>query len=364
MIEISNHIKNIVSSDIWEHEKNEYLNSFRTDKHMIFLMQKLSDLIIKTRNNDINNKGNSPIRPLVTIEDYDDGSKKGYWLKCLEQIIKAETIKERMILNFFSRIDNGIDSMFSYAYPIEVDKDDNYFDYWFSLKLAHYKNDLGKIVDFINFQLNLNFNNDKEKFIEFLELILLQHNNFIDDRINKVCNNWIAKNKIKEIIAPVNFKKHPKFQNDYRTFYLKILSEKTLFFTSAEILLKFSDLLQSFKNLNVISEETKPQMFMNIFKSEEIDSDQKIIWTGTCIQLKWFIDAIVKSELCEDLKGLDKWLVTQKCFKLKKKNGEILEIEKYTQISDATGKVTDLKEQIEKLVMKLEEISNYTPTGV
>jgi hypothetical protein len=46
-------LKQIETLDIWEHEKKEYFNSYRSDEQLDDLRNKLEDLIIKRRKNSM-----------------------------------------------------------------------------------------------------------------------------------------------------------------------------------------------------------------------------------------------------------------------------------------------------------------------
>ena len=75
---------------------------------------------------------------------------------------------------------------------------------------------------------------------------------------------------------------------------------------------------------------------MQIFKSNSIEDKNLIRWTGTLIELKWFVQEICKKGICSHIKGIEKWQVAQNCF-LVKKEDKWKKIEKYTMISNASG---------------------------
>lgn len=141
--------------------------------------------------------------------------------------------------------------------------------------------------------------------------------------------------------------------NNYKTFYLDDTKAKY------DSLFNESDFLSGFKMLRengLICPDTKPDDFKLLFQSKELQENQLIRWNGTFYQLKIFINAICKPEICNQLseKTLDKWYVALKCFTIKKK-GKWIRIQKYQMISNSSRDKNDTF-IIEKFASILEKL--------
>ena len=139
--------------DIWTFEANQYLNEKRTDEHIIKVKSALEHQIVMSRRDQINKKLTVTINPIVTIDDYDNGTNRDYWVRHVREILGTKTIRDRVNLGYFNVFDAGLDSFFSLEQSILIDKENDQLDFWFALKLSQYKSGIKHIPDFLNYQM-------------------------------------------------------------------------------------------------------------------------------------------------------------------------------------------------------------------
>ena len=356
--------------DIWHIERELYLQNKSTDEHISKLVSVLEQEIIKTRELQIKENIEITILPFTDINEFDNGNvnQKAYWLKHLHEINNAHTTKEKIQINFFSVIDKGIDSFFTYDFAININKNNGNFDYWFALKLKQYQFGLKHLSDFLDFHLKNSFHNDYMSFKKFLKILSKQYKSeFLQEDVLDITSEWVAEkealnsNKEKENSSGYFELNERKLAGRSKTFFLKAVNENPNFFSKTPIKIGFHDVLLSLKQHFFISQNTDFEKFQKIFCGKQLKEDQKILWTGSYVELKWFVESIIKSKICIELPGIDKWLITLLCFNYyNKTQGEII-ISKYTQIAEARGKVTEKKSVIENIVKEISIICRSTP---
>jgi hypothetical protein len=136
-----------------------------------------------------------------------------------------------------------------------------------------------------------------------------------------------------------------------KSFYLDKVRDHPNILNSNNELIEAIDLL---KRTHLISEGTPLDQFRKIFQSKGLEENNLIHWTGTMIELKWLIQEICIKELCSQITGIEKWKVAQNCFSILV-NGNWARIQKYTQISNASGS-DKRKKQIKLFGEKLRKI--------
>ena len=67
--------------DIWTFEANQYLSKKRTHEQIIKVKSELEHEIVMSRRQQINKNLTVTINPIVTIDDYDNGTNKDYWVR-------------------------------------------------------------------------------------------------------------------------------------------------------------------------------------------------------------------------------------------------------------------------------------------
>jgi len=76
------------------------------------------------------------------------------------------------------------------------------FDFWFALKLRQFESKLSEIKNFLNFQLEANFNNSIIELAEFLKISIRQYQSkFLKKRVVETLKDWIE-NKLKLCTEP------------------------------------------------------------------------------------------------------------------------------------------------------------------
>lgn len=108
-------------------------------------------------------------------QDYYDRNVKQY-----SHAAKTKDLKELFSLNFF--FDKNQCYQYDYENIIDITEGSK-FIYWFALKLRQYKYEFFELENFLNFQLDTNFNNNKKLIKKYLTIIIKQHGN---DMFNKI----------------------------------------------------------------------------------------------------------------------------------------------------------------------------------
>ncbi len=411
--------------DIWYYEKYQYLSEGTPDEDIRLLKDRLEELIIYTNKWQKEEGNQITVEPFSDLARYDSGEHKGYYERHLRDWQEAKTLRERIILAFFS----VNDEFFSLLQTIYVSPSHSNFDYWLALKLSQYEKGLKYISKFCEYNLKHIYDNDFEKFKGLLEVSIRQYkNNLISENISFYVEHWIKdyesnsqKNKIDfpkktwkyetfvdEQVFEINEdieetwdhskntdntqNKEPetqhvnqeskvedsslginirnitnKLETSYRTFFLSALvKNRSIFDTENGPFMELSQLFDGIKN-EFIYPGTTYKQFMAIFQEADIKIENRIVWIGTYYELYSFIKAIEEAYICQHLKDKNKWLIAQLCFKYHtkkgKSNGQIIEITDYKKISDASGDKSHNTDKLEDFVLKLKALCDETPTG-
>ena len=349
--------------DIWPFEAHQYLMGNRTDEQTYRLKSILETQIIKTRKEQIQLYKTVTIEPIVTVADYDKNTNKDLWIRHVQDFKIATCLRDQVRLDYFFFLDKGgLDSCCLLQQDIIIDRQNDDFDLWFVLKLGQYKDGLKYINEFLNYQLQESFQNDIEKYNSFLHILIKQYkNDFLNDDIIELTIEWLSMNYLKTI-TPENIDGKRVLAGQISTFYLKKVEDNPLFLETGDGLSDIQEILFSLKTEKFIKENTGIKAFKKLFKGKALDEKEKIVWIGTKVELRWFVELIIDKNICFEIKGIDKWLIAQKCFSYQKKDGPIEAINDYRSISEARGKETARKEILEKNLEKLNKIGDATPT--
>ena len=355
----------IDTNDIWPFEAMQFLSENRSDEHILHLKSILETLIIKTRKEQIQLNKTITIEPFVTVADYDNDSNKEYWLRHIKEFKNATSLKDKVRLHYFNILDKGLDSFFSLTQEITIDRENDDFDFWFALKLGQYKDGLDGLKylnKFLKYQFEESFQSNIKNYKSFLHILMKQYKNeILNDDIIELTNEWLSMNFL-ITIDPENIDEKPKLTGQISTFYLKKIEDKPLFLERGDGLICIQEILFSLKKEKFIDYETDLKAFIKIFKGKALSEKEKIVWIGTKVELRWFVELIIKKNICLEINGIDKWLIAQKCFSYQKKDRTIEAINNYLSISEARGKETDRKEILNTILQKLNKICNATPT--
>ena len=309
--------------DIWQYERQCFLSSKTDQEHMQKLTSKIQNKIYSYYENKKPislSKPNKIVEPFTNRVKYDLGEDKDMFVKHINEWNNRVTkgLKELIYLDYFL-LNN---CFFEYNYDIIVDVKDEDFNYWFYLKLRQYQSNPDKLYNFLEYQFKLNFNEDLKKFKVFLKFSFIQQENVLfTQKFVETILEWTKG------LRSDNQKETPK------TYYLDIVRNQPNILKSNSF---FQNLFFELKKHKYLSDDTKYDQFLLIFKNNQLKQEEKIKWTGTMKQLKTFIESFCKQDICSLIEGVEKWKVATYCFQRKFK-GNWVDIEKYTEISDSSG---------------------------
>ena len=352
----------INTNDIWAFEVYQYLINKRSDDQIYHLKNILEQQILTTRREQIQLKETITITPFVTLADYDNNTKKEYWVRHVNEIYEAKSLTEQVKLGFFNVIDNGLDSFFSLNQDILIEQDNKGYDFWYALKLGQYKYGLKYLNDFLTHNLQNMFKSDIEEYSTFLRVLMKQYKNeILNDDLIELTSDWISMNTVKINDLKIIENKRT-LTGQISTFYLKKVEEKPLFIDRGDGFHDLYNILRLLRDQLFVKKDTEYKAFSKIFKGKALDPKEKIIWIGTMVELKWFVEMIIEKNICVEITGVDKWIIAQNCFLYLKKGNSIEEIKDFKSISEARGKETKRKEILNRIIGKLYNICNATPT--
>lgn len=343
--------------DIWPFEADMYLKSQRTDEQIYNLRNILEHLIVSKRSIQVDNNQLITIQPFVTIEDYDNGLAKEYWVRHISELRETKSQADRVRLGYFNILDRkGIDSFFSYEQDIEIDKTNDQFDFWFALKLSQYSTGIKFIDQFLDYHFYETFNSDTNRYLDFLEEVVLQYKNeLFDDRICVKTERWVTSHKadISEKYVSQNSIDVKKFKpmekqltGGYRTFLLIKAESDPVYFDRAINYEALTELWNGLLHAGII-EKLKIENLKAIFLKTPIKNENRIVWSKSIKSLIEFVKALMNSKRIVEFGGVDHWLVTMDCFVLKHSK-EI----KFKSLSKPESKDSPYKHEIELIVQK------------
>ena len=403
--------------DIWEYERQKYLENNSNDEHITNLKKRYEEVIIYTNRWQKKEDAAVTVAPFTDIHRFDNGKHKGYFDRNIRDLHNANTTKDHVALNYFMVRDD----LFSFKQTIYINPNHRNFDYWFSLKLGQYTEGLKYLNGFLNSTLKELFNNDFKSCIEFIEVAMLQFEKLLSPSLMKLISKWIEKtpdltaqpklqqyktkyhhttstdtillsNKSKTDTI-TGFEKSPstnfnpllrevvrrdidwgeeqqttivevnKTQETeelclkYHSFYsprIKASRDSNLIKTLAVFDLFFSDLVS---NGFLSKEENTSKQLLDLFSNKNISPKNIIKWQGTAYELRRLAQIIDNNKLCTHIGGLLKWKIVQKCFHCKLKGKPMGPIEKFTSISEAKITVSNKSQKLIPIVDKLTRIN-------
>ncbi|WP_281989490.1 hypothetical protein [Aquimarina aggregata] len=220
------------------------------------------------------------------------------------------------------------------------------FDYWFALKLRQYQMKLKSISAFLNYHLSYSFRNNRSKFNNFLELVLLQYQDiFFNKKLTKTVKKY-RKNHLSLTERKNISNKIRKPRTDYNTFQLKMLKHNRNYIK--ENIVNFMDIWFALKKENFIDKHTSFENFKAIFKNQPIEPSNRIKWIGTNKELQWFVKYLVYDSKKVVYLDKDIWLIAIQCF-VKEGEKEFTEL----QLRNATGNKLDRKEFLRTILNRV-----------
>lgn len=316
--------------DIWQYERQCFLSSKTDQEHMQKLTSKIQNKIYSHFENKKPisvSKPNKIVEPFTRRVLEESGGDKDNFNRYINEWNKrvTEGLRVLVALDYFLIKD----CFFEYNYDIIVDAKEEDFKYWFCLKLSQYQLNNDKLTDFLEYQYKLNFNEDLKKFKVFLKFSFIQQENVLfTQKFVETILEWTKG------LRSDNPKETPK------TYYLDIVRNQPNILNSN---LFFQELFFKLKKNKYVSDDTKYDQFLLIFKNNQLKQEEKIKWTGTMKQLKTFIESFCKQDICSLIEGVEKWKVATYCFQRKFK-GNWIDIPNYKTISESSGSIESTKE--------------------
>jgi hypothetical protein len=218
---------------------------------------------------------------------------------------------------------------FSFHTQIEITINDSNFDFWFALFLRKFDNNLFKIDNFLEHQLESSFNQNINKFIKFLKTCLRQYVVILTENIIQTSLDWIESKS--DLINIKTRKNNKGLENSFTpnlSFKLKDVDNFNRYFQDNAVMM--TEIIEKLR-LDFIDNSTKMQQLKDIFSGIKIEPKNRIEWKGTFKELNMFV-----SILNYDLNKIQSikngiWETTCACFI---KNGKQIEV---NQLSKANG---------------------------
>ena len=167
-------------SDIWQYEREQFLEGLSSRVHAQKLLDLAQHYIIKKS------------EPLWGISMYDKGTdaEKAYYSRHVNEYSECYGNLEKLyLIDYFFHI-NGC---FDYDHEVIVEYEDEAFPFLFVLKLRQYKENLYELENFLEFQLKESFNYNDDKYKDFLSIVLMDQQGFLNDNIKTLVNQFISK---------------------------------------------------------------------------------------------------------------------------------------------------------------------------
>jgi hypothetical protein len=348
MIEIDYDNYKIEPYYIWDHECDLYLNDLRSEEHISHLKYTYQNLIVAI------SLGNEEVSLQGDVKPFESGQRESYYntkVKIYDNI-RQKCLAEELKLPYFMSGPH----FFVYSQPIVINSNTPKFDYWFALRLSHYKYDLKNIKPFLDYSLEEHFNGDVQEMIDFIEVIQIQYPLILnDDGLSKIIGKWIQQNQ-DPIEKPINnVHTDPTFQGEYRTFLLKkVQNDPGHLRPEGSTLIRIKELSDRLRN-GFIDQDTSIKAIKSIFQAKPINPNEKITWTSTFHDLRLFILELVKKEACVTFNNSDHLLVACECFNKKLNQSGIPQPILLHQIQSTSGSNKNFV-KIEEIVGLIQEL--------
>lgn len=288
----------IDTSDIWPYMREKVIFGQYSDQAAKFLIEKIQPIIIAN------------CEPVFGKEIYNMGSEsdKAYYSLQIKKYIEAiNNITENFRLDYFF----NLQKCYQYDDEIIIEKDHIDFDYWFVLKLGQYDTKINEIPNFLQYHLTTSYSGHFDEFNDFLKFAIKQYTTeYLSDRVISTVNDWLSDSKL----TNETIKQNKLINRNTNTFQL--IDPTVLGENSAKLLFAFKQL----KNENFIDELTPFENFRSIFAGKSIRTKNKVLWLGTNLELKVFIQELINLKKVINPKN-EIWEVTINCF-VKKGNKE------------------------------------------
>ena len=178
----SNTLYNLVeidASDIWFYERQRFYNSDQNDNDNQFIETLYSYIQIFFNH--------AKCEPVIKFGDIDSGKISYDYYK--NNLDRASSLKDA-IANEMYIVRSDIYSLTTECIVRKNEFNTHGFEKLFALKLSQYHDGLSFLDEFLNFQLDRNFERNISDFKRFLNNILVQYDDLIDKKINAKVIKW------------------------------------------------------------------------------------------------------------------------------------------------------------------------------
>ncbi len=292
-----------------------------------------------------------------TYEEYLTGDEKykAYYLNQYDSFkLVRHDVKEALLLDYFFTNKGG----YEYFQSVPIKYNNPNFSFWFGIKLFTYEQDLTLVDKFLRFQLDKNYSSSKADYLLFLNALINQYNEILyPTGLVKTIEDWIVfteRHLLQSTPATQSAVIATKTVNikskdiRFNAFLLKSINQ------DPEFLIRNPNCL-----LDVYSQLTLNSFlfggkqylsFRKLLSNQKIPETEKIIWQGAYVELKWFVNILLKeSELLEPV-GKDLWLIVTKCFV--NKNGGAFSID---QIKSSRGGLENRQQLLRQILKPLNQ---------
>lgn len=339
----------IDTGDIWNYERS-FVVSGNADLELARkVLDKIESLIIREG------------KPSFTVDLYDNGTAENrkYYERKVKECRESITSVEQLFRNeiFFHRND-----CYSFEFPVVVNPEHEEFEFMFALKLRQYDARISAIAEFLEHQLEKNFNSEAARFVRFLKLCLRQYTGILSEKVIVTTNEWIQEkgeagsseivqktavdsSQLREEITAVKINAPVlNFGTPLpASFTLKAYVEDPEYFVKNAN--EFVEVFQALKK-GFFSSETKLDQFRAILSNKNIKREDRIEWTGSLMELSMFV-RLLHNDL-EKILPIEKgvWSIAVSCFTKEGKNI------KESQLSNASGSTRN-RELLSTLLQRL-----------
>jgi hypothetical protein len=165
-------------SDIWAYEQEQFMEGKSSREHAQKLLDLAQQYIIKKA---IPLFGNS------MSDNGTDSDKVYYSGKIVEYHKSLPSLEDLYRIDyFFHKYD-----CYDYNHEVILKFKDQDFPFFFLLKLRQYDENLFELNNFLKFQLRKSFNNNATRFTDFLTIVLLDRDGFLNENIKTLINKFI-----------------------------------------------------------------------------------------------------------------------------------------------------------------------------
>ena len=267
----------IDTADIWQYERLLFINDKSSKELAKTIIDKVEAKIIK---------GGIPVYDKDYFNNADEKIQAYYERNKRDYAEVSKTLKERFRLDFFF----NKYSCFQYDQTIIINKGNIDFDFWFALKLRQYGFKISELKNFLNFQLEVNFNSEIDEFVNFLKLSIRQYQSkLLDKRVVDTVIDW-TENKPK-LNKGIQQKDLIDYKNLDDKFILRIN------YNASEL----------FEAVKAFFDEKDHKKLTSLLHEEEIDD--KICFTSNANQLVMvFRQLHLNQKIIGSLVNTEKWI--------------------------------------------------------